>query len=121
MSQAWYTANTLVRFFLNVPGLVHHRYTSLVLFECPRPSTLQIHQFGSFQVSRASPPWVHQLGSFGVFQGVPLPVEGKPLGHSKRTKLVYLWCTMPGKLEMDPGEKPTQRIRLENYECIKGI
>src|SRR6267378_1533860 len=129
MSQTWCTANTPVWFFSNVPGLVHCRYTSLVLFKCPRPGTLRIHWFGSFQVSQASPPWVHQLGSFGVFQGFPLPVRGFPstgrgnpwdirnepnrcicsapgLGHSKQTKPVYLQCTRPGTFKKNQTGVP---------------
>jgi len=35
VSQAWYTTGNIGWFFSNVPDLVHCRYTSSVLFECP--------------------------------------------------------------------------------------
>src|SRR5882762_646023 len=209
MSQAWCTADTPVRFFLNVPGLVHCEYTSSVLFKCPRPVHLGYTSWVHLECSRGFPsqsgvsppgrgetpgtlqmnptgvpkvdwpgtleknqtsvfavyqPWdiqkepnrcihslpalghskrtelvylqftspgtfeKHRTGVFAVYQAWDIQKEPNwcirsvpGLGHSKRTELVYSQCTRPGKLEKNPGEKPTWRIRLENYECIKGI
>src|SRR5882762_6479375 len=103
-----------------------------------------VHQLGSFGVFQGFPlywegkpltrrgnPWnTPNEPSWCTQGGLAWDIQKEPnqcicsapgLGHSKRTEPVYLQCTRPGKLEMDPGEKPTWRIRLENYECIKGI
>src|SRR6267378_1533861 len=109
MSQTWYTADTLVRFFSNVPGLVHCEYTGLVLFKCPRPVHLGYTSWVHLECSRGFPSQsgvspllggetpgtfeMNQTGVFAVHQA--WDIQNKPnrciysvpgLGHSKRTK-----------------------------------
>src|SRR5882762_9831389 len=95
MSQAWYTANTPVWFVLNVPGLVHCEYTGSVCFKCPRPGTLQIHWFGSFQMSQA---WYTVNTPVWFFSSVPgQSTLGTPVG--------FIW-SVPGVSPLLGGETP---------------
>src|SRR6267378_1367178 len=112
MSQAWDTPKKPNQCICSAPGLGHSKRTKAVYMQCTRPGTFKKNQTSVFAVHQA---WDIQKEPKQCICSAP------GLGHSKRTKPVYLWCTRPGKLEMDPGEKPTWRIRLENYECIKGI
>src|SRR5882762_9505273 len=97
MSQAWYTANTPVRFVSNVPGLVHCEYTSSVLFECPRPGALRIHRFGLFQMSQA---WYTANTPVWFFSSVPgQSTLDRPVGFIRRVPRVsppsqgiHLYC-----------------------------
>src|SRR6267378_2922387 len=103
MSQTWYTADTPVWFFLNVPGLVHCEYTGLVLFKCPRPVHLGYTSWVHLECSRGFPS---QSGVSPLLGGKTPDWEGKPLGHSKRTEPVYSQCTRPGKFKKNQTGVP---------------
>src|SRR5882757_1712180 len=80
MSQAWYTADTLVWFFSSVPGPVHCGYTGLVLFKCPRPVHLGYTSWVHLECSRGFPSQ----------SGVSPPSRGET----------------PGTLQMNPTGAP---------------
>ena len=87
--QAWYTTGTLVWFFLNVPGLVHCRYTGLVLFKCPRPVHLGYISWVHLECSRGFPSQ----------SGVSPPGRGETPGTLQMNPTGVPKVDWPGTLE----------------------